>query len=160
LPVAPRKSDNETGKDLTSAAIQERGHQDIKKRRNNHARSKARVALDVVKGERTVSELAAECGVHHTIIHHWKKGPLHGAADIFERGGKAAPAVGEDAVRWLHAKIGGAGCGRRLFHHESSSLGSAIEARDDGQEPPKSVSRGAMPPAVDLAVVVLLRTDG
>ncbi len=43
---------------------------------------------------------------------------------------------------------------------ESSSRGPASEAGDDRQEPPEPVGRGTMPPAVDLAVVVLLRTDG
>lgn len=43
---------------------------------------KARVALEAVKGERKVSELAAEYGVHPTMIHQWKKSFLDGAADI------------------------------------------------------------------------------
>jgi transposase len=59
-----------------------------------------------LKGERTVSELAAEYGVHPTMIHQWKKALLNGAADLFERGGKLAPSVDEDTVRTLHAKIG------------------------------------------------------
>jgi transposase-like protein len=66
---------------------------------------KACVALEAVKGERTVSELAAEYGVHPTMIHQWKRALLDGAADIFERGGKTAPAVDEDTVRSLHTKI-------------------------------------------------------
>ena len=45
----------------------------MKKRRNHDAGFKARVALEAVKGERTVSELAAEYGVHPTMIHQWKK---------------------------------------------------------------------------------------
>ena len=41
----------------------------MKKRRNHDTGSKAGVALEAVKGERTVSELAAEYGVHPTMIH-------------------------------------------------------------------------------------------
>ena len=78
----------------------------MKKRRNHDAGFEARVALEAVKGERTVSELAAEYGVHPTMIHQWKRALLDGAADIFERGGKTAPVVDEDTVRSLHAKIG------------------------------------------------------
>lgn len=48
----------------------------MKKRRNHDAGFKARVALEAVKGERTVSELAAEYGVHPTMIHQWKKALL------------------------------------------------------------------------------------
>ena len=77
------------------------------KRRNHDAAFKARVALEALKGERTVSELAAAYGVHPTMIHQWKKSLLEGAAGIFERGGRSAAAeVDEDTVRDLHAKIG------------------------------------------------------
>lgn len=91
----------------------------MKKRRNHDAGFKARVALKAVKGERTSSELAAEYGVHPTMIHQWSEplcaigsrtmasALLEGAADIFERGGKRAPEIDEDTVRSLHAKIVG-----------------------------------------------------
>jgi len=49
------------------------------------------VALEAVKGERTVSELAAEYGVHPTMIHQWKRSLLEGAAGIFERKRDADP---------------------------------------------------------------------
>ena len=80
----------------------------MSKRRNHDAAFKARVALEAVKGERTVSELAADYGVHPTMIHQWKRSLQEGAAGIFERGGKAAVAaeVAEETVRDLHAKIG------------------------------------------------------
>ena len=79
----------------------------MRKRRNHDAGFKARVALEALKGERTVSELAAEYGVHPTMIHQWKKALLDGAADIFERGGrKPVSEVDEETVRSLHAKIG------------------------------------------------------
>ena len=78
----------------------------MRKRRNHDAGFKARVALEAVKGERTVSELAADYGVHPTMIHQWKKALLDGAADIFERGTQKTAEVDEDTVRSLHAKIG------------------------------------------------------
>jgi hypothetical protein len=68
----------------------------MRKRRNHDAGFKARVALEAVRGERTVSELATEYGVHPTMIHQWKKALLYGAADIFERGGAKAPEVDEE----------------------------------------------------------------
>ncbi len=78
----------------------------MSKRRNHDAGFKARVALEAVKGERTVSELAAEYGVHPTMIHQWKKALLEGAADIFERGSKKKAELDEETMRSLHAKIG------------------------------------------------------
>lgn len=133
----------------------------MKKRRNHDAGFKARVAIEAVKGERTVSDLAAEYGVHPTMIHQWKKALLDGAAEIFERGNKS-PVVDEDTVRVLHAKIGELAVANEpkvraaIFCPEGSSLGSASEARDDCEEPSQPVGRGAMPPAVDLAIIVLL----
>lgn len=78
----------------------------MRKCRNHDAGFKARVALETVKGERTVSELAAEYGVHPTMIHQWKKSLQDGAADVFERGSKKSAEVDEETVRSLHAKIG------------------------------------------------------
>ena len=80
----------------------------MSKRRNHDASFKARVALEALKGERTVSELATAYEVHPTMIHQWKKSLLEGAAGIFERGGKAAATdeIAEATVRDLHAKIG------------------------------------------------------
>ncbi|BDW86539.1 hypothetical protein MACH21_27160 [Roseicyclus marinus] len=45
----------------------------MRKRRNHDAGSKARVALEAVRGERTVLELPAEYGVHPTMIHQWSE---------------------------------------------------------------------------------------
>ncbi|QRZ12940.1 transposase [Paracoccus methylovorus] len=78
----------------------------MSKRRNHDAGFKARVALEALKGERTVSELAAEYGVHPTMIHQWKKALLEGASGIVEHGGKKKAEVDEETVRSQHAKIG------------------------------------------------------
>jgi len=34
---------------------------------------KAKVALEAVKGEKTIAEISSEYGVHSTQIAHWKK---------------------------------------------------------------------------------------
>lgn len=80
----------------------------MSKRRNHDTAFNARVALEAVKGERTMSELAAECDVHPTLIHQLKRSLLEGATGIFDCGGKAAATaeIAENAVLNLHTKIG------------------------------------------------------
>jgi len=76
-------------------------------KRKQHAPAfKAKVALEAVKGEATVSELASRFGVHPTMIHQWKRALLDGASDVFERGGKRSPEIDEEQIKDLHAKIG------------------------------------------------------
>lgn len=74
-------------------------------RKKHNPEFKAEVALEALKGEQTVSELATRFGVHPTMIHQWKRALLEGASGVFERGAKRhAPAVDETTVKELHAK--------------------------------------------------------
>jgi transposase-like protein len=56
-----------------------------KKRRKHSEEFKARVALEAVKGVKTLSELSATYGIHPTVIAQWKRQLLDGAPDIFSR---------------------------------------------------------------------------
>ncbi|WP_411351423.1 IS3 family transposase [Leisingera aquaemixtae] len=78
----------------------------MSKRKQHAPEFKAKVALEALKGEQTVSELASRFGVHPTMIHSWKRALLEGASGVFERGGKKTPEIDEEQVKELHAKIG------------------------------------------------------
>ena len=78
----------------------------MSKRKQHAPGFKAKVALEALKGEETVSELASWFGVHPTMIHQWKRALLEGASGVFERGGRRKPEINEDQVRELHTKIG------------------------------------------------------
>ena len=67
------------------------------KRKQHTAAFKAQVALAALKGDKTVNEVAAQFGVHPTLIHDWKKRLLAGAASTFEGAAKAAPAEAPQA---------------------------------------------------------------
>ena len=56
------------------------------KRRNFTKGFKARVALEAIKGQRTVNELAQEFKVHVNQINLWKKQLLDMAPEAFSRG--------------------------------------------------------------------------
>ncbi len=59
------------------------------------------MALEALKGEQTVAELASRFGVHPTMIHSWNKAFLEGASGMFERGGKKAKALGREVRRGM-----------------------------------------------------------
>ena len=74
-----------------------------KTRRNHGSAFKAKVALEALKGEQTVTEIASKHGLHPTLVNEWKRQLADGASAIFEKGtGKA----GEALVGELYKQIG------------------------------------------------------
>jgi len=67
---------------------------------------KAKVALEAVKGMKTINEIAQEHGVHPNQVSQWKKELLENACSLFEgkRGPKPVNAVSD--LDRLYAKIG------------------------------------------------------
>ena len=57
-----------------------------RERRKHSPAFKAKVALEAMKGEQTVAELAARFEVHPNQIQAWKKALADGAAAIFDHG--------------------------------------------------------------------------
>ena len=57
-----------------------------KTRRNHGLAFKAKVALEALKGEQTVAEIASKHGLHPTLVNEWKRQLADGASAVFEKG--------------------------------------------------------------------------
>ncbi len=75
-------------------------------RRNHSPAFKARVAVDAIKGEKTLAELAEQYDVHPNQITTWRSQLLEGAAGVFCGDAKPDSSASSIDVKTLHAKIG------------------------------------------------------
>ena len=75
-------------------------------RRTIDAAMKARIALEALREQVTVADLAQRYQVHPNQIYAWKKQLLDQAVRAFESGNGDGAAEREREVEKLHAKIG------------------------------------------------------
>lgn len=76
------------------------------KRKSYDASFKAKVALEAIKGERTIAEIASATGVHPNQISKWKKQALEELPDIFTGGKKNHKESSEELESELYKQIG------------------------------------------------------
>lgn len=67
---------------------------------------KAKVALEAIKGQRTVQQLGSIYGIHPNQITNWKKQLISEAAEIFTRGGVHGNEAVEQEKAELYQQIG------------------------------------------------------
>ena len=77
-----------------------------KKRRRHSDEFKARVALEAVKGVKTLSELSAIHGVHPTVIAQWKRHLVDGSAEVFSRKNGLKSKSEDELTSPLYEEIG------------------------------------------------------
>src|SRR4051794_25757977 len=118
-----------------------------KTRRNHGSAFKAKVALEALKGEQTVAEIAAK--LHPTLVNEWKRQLADGASS---RKGRARPK--RTARRWL-ASFTSKSASKKwnwIFWHASSVAEPGGEASDDRQTEQAPVVDPAMPAAGALSL--------
>jgi transposase-like protein len=76
------------------------------RRRRFTADFKARVALEALRGDKTIQEISARHKVHPNQVSMWKRQAMDGLGAVFSNGAERAGRDHEDEVRELHAKIG------------------------------------------------------
>lgn len=76
-----------------------------RKRKKHPDAVKARIALEAVKGIKTMNELASEYNIHPNQISKWKKQLIDGAAELFARG-KGGIKSEEELTGPLYEEIG------------------------------------------------------
>ena len=77
-----------------------------KRRKYRTAELKARIALEALKGDKTIQELAAHYEVHPNLITEWKKQALAILAEGFSRRKYQSDAAAEAHEKELYAEIG------------------------------------------------------
>ena len=89
-------------------------------RRTHAAAFKAKVALEAIKGDKTLAELSSKHEVHPTQITEWKQQLQQHAAEIF--GGAKAKSVEPD-IKAMHAKIGQLSLENDFLEHALTKAG-------------------------------------
>lgn len=67
---------------------------------------KARVAIEAIRGERTLNQLATQFRVHPVQIAHWRRAALEQLEEIFVDGRKRRPHSSEADQDALYEEIG------------------------------------------------------
>jgi putative transposase len=92
-------------------------------RKRYGAEFKSRVALEAIRGELTLAELASKHGVHQTMIAQWKRQTIEGMAATFSGKTVSERPVSSTDVEKLHAKIGELLVERDFLRDASARLG-------------------------------------
>lgn len=95
------------------------------KRKQYNPQFKAKVALDAVRGEKTVPELASQYSLHPTVINNWKRQLLESASGLFENSKKHSDeSESQDAqIAELYRQIGQLKVERDFLEKRSAQLG-------------------------------------
>jgi transposase len=78
----------------------------MRTRRRFSADFKAKVALEAIRGERTIAELAMKYQLHPNQITQWKRQAIEKLAGVFDDKTSSLQMSREAEVTKLHAKIG------------------------------------------------------
>lgn len=76
------------------------------RRRRFSAEFKAKIALEAIRGEQTINELASRYELHPNMITNWKRQAIDNMAAVFSGATEPNKQADEAQIKELHAKIG------------------------------------------------------
>lgn len=77
-----------------------------RQRKQYSADLKAKIAVEAVKGQRTIQEIASHYSIHPSQVTQWKKQLLEGAGEIFSTGRDRETEAGEQMKAELYQQVG------------------------------------------------------
>jgi len=99
------------------------------KRKQYSSQFKAKVALEAIRNDKTVPELAGYYEVHPTAINSWKRQLIENASDLFDQGKKQEKAKQDQQyqIDELYRQIGQLKVERDFLASRSAHFGLNIE---------------------------------
>ncbi len=101
-----------------------------KQRRKHSAEFKARVALEAIRGVKTLNEIAKEFEIHPVMVGTWKKEMLEHLPELFEKQRDNKEKEVEKEKAQLHQKVGQLSMEVDFLEKKCKQLGIPIRDRN------------------------------
>jgi len=99
-------------------------------RRKHSAEFKARVALEAIKGIKTLSEIAQEYEIHPVMVGKWKTEMLDRLPELFESNNPKGSKDNEKEQEQLHRKLGQLTMEVDFLEKKCKQLGIPVKGRN------------------------------
>ena len=120
---------------------------------------KAKVALEALRGDKSIQEISTRHKVQPNQVSTWKRQAMDGLGAVFSGGANKAGSDHEAEVHDLHAKIDQLTVERDFWPKGSSDEPGETQG-DDQPRPPRFEFEPTVRSSVDQPVVLLLRANG
>ena len=101
-----------------------------KQRRKHTAEFKARVALEAIRGIKTLSEIAQEYEIHPVMVGNWKKEMLEHLPELFDKKGARRDKHSDQEKEQLHRKLGQLTMEVDFLEKKCKQLGIPVKGRN------------------------------
>ena len=108
---------------------------------------KAKVALEALRGDKTIQEIATRHKVHPNQVSTWKQRAVERLSEVFSKGAERSRGDHEGEIRDLHAKIG-----ELTVERDFWAKGSSGEPGEGQGDDPARPSRAELGPPMPFAV--------